>query len=86
MSVSYFLYYGENMETYIDVFINVDGEKTSIIFNKMSEMGLKYHFGEHDFIYDWKKIVKISDELELADKIQDKLKGTGVVLKFTTIR
>lgn len=74
------------METYVDVFMNADGEKASIIFNKLSEIGLKYHIGEHDFIYDWKKIAKISDELALADKIQEKLKGTGAILKFTTIR
>ena len=49
-------------------------------------MGIKYHFGEHDFIYDWKGIAKISDELDLADKIQEKLKGSGAILKFTTIR
>jgi len=61
------------METYIDVFVNADGEKTSIIFNRLSEMGLKYHIGEHDFLHDWKKIVKISDELELADKIQERV-------------
>jgi hypothetical protein len=74
------------METFVDVYINVDGEKTSIIFKKISDLGLKYHIGEHDFIYDWKGIAKISDELALADKIQENLKGTGAVLKFTTIR
>ena len=49
-------------------------------------MVLKYHIGEHDFIHDWKGIAKISDEIELADRIQTKLRGTGAILKFTTIR
>jgi len=74
------------METYIDVFISSDGEKASVIFNKLKEMGLKYHMGEHDFLYDWKCITKISDELAFVDSIQEKLKGDGVILKFTTIR
>jgi len=74
------------METYIDVFLNVDGKKASAIFNILSNMGLKYHIGQHDFVYDWKGIVKIQDELFFIDKIQEKLKGTGVILKFTTIR
>ncbi|PNX49652.1 MAG: hypothetical protein BV457_00945 [Thermoplasmata archaeon M9B1D] len=74
------------METYIDVYINADGEKSSIIFKKLTEIGLKYHIGEHDFIYDWKKIASISEELALADKIQEKLKGTGAILRFITIR
>jgi hypothetical protein len=74
------------METYVDVFLSSDGEKASIVFNKLKEMGLKYHMGEHDFMYDWNGIVKIAEELAFVDKIQENLKGTGVILKFTTIR
>jgi len=74
------------METYIDVFLNTDGEKASVIFQKLTNMGLKYHMGDHDFIYDWKRIVTISEELAFIDKIQEKIKGTGVILKFTTTR
>ncbi len=74
------------METFVDVYVSADGEKASVIFKKINEMGLKYHIGEHDFIYDWKGIAKISDELDLADKIQSKLRGTAAILKFTTIR
>ena len=74
------------METYIDVFHNTDGEKASIIFNRLKEIGLKYHIGEHDFIYDWKRIVSITEELDFIDRIQEKLKGTGAILKFTTFR
>jgi hypothetical protein len=74
------------METYIDVYINVDGEKSSVIFKKLTDIGLKHNIGEHDFVYDWGKIAPISDELELADKIQETLKGTGVILRFSTVR
>lgn len=74
------------METYIDLFLNADGEKASVVFKKLKDMGLKHHIGEHDFVYDWKKAASISDELMLADKIQEQLKKTGVILRFTTIR
>ena len=74
------------METFVDVYMNVDGEKGSVIFSKLSGMGLKYYIGEHDFVYNWKGIATISDELKLIDKIQSELKGSGVLLKFTTIR
>ena len=74
------------METYIDVYINSDSDKASAIFDKLCQMGLKYHIGEHDFIYDWKRIVSIKEELAFIDSIQDKLKGANVTLKFTTIR
>jgi len=74
------------LETFVDVYLSVDGEKGSVIFNKLNEIGLKSYIGEHDFVYDWKGIATISDELKLVDKIQLQLKGTGVMLKFTTIR
>ena len=74
------------METFVDVYMNVDGEKGSVIFRKLNELGLKYYVGEHDFVYDWKGIAPIQEELKLIDKIQSQLKGTGALLKFTTIR
>ena len=74
------------METFVDVYICADGEKGSEIFDKLNQIGLKYYIGEHDFVYDWKGIATIADELKLIDKIQSQLKGTGALLKFTTIR
>jgi len=74
------------METYIDVYISSDGVKSSEILKKLVEMGLKPSIGAHDFIYDWKGIVSIEEEIELIDKIQEKLKGTGTILKFKTNR
>jgi hypothetical protein len=77
---------GKFMETYIDIFLNTDGEKGSIIEKKLKDMGLKSTIGEHDFVYDWGKIVEPSEVTNFVDKIQSKLKGTGAILKFTTIR
>ena len=74
------------METYVDIFINVDGEKISIIHKKLIEMGLKPTIGEHDFVYNWKGIVTIDEEIKFIEKIQSNLKGTGVILRFTSIR
>jgi len=74
------------METYIDVLLNADGEKASKVFKKLTDMDLKYHIGEHDFIYDWKKLVTIEEELQFIDNIQQKLKSSGVILKFTSKR
>ena len=74
------------MEIYVDVFISSDGEKASVINQKLLEFGLKPTIGEHDYIYNWKGIVTIDEELKFVDKIQQKLKGTGAILKFETIR
>jgi len=74
------------METYVDVFMNVDGEKASVIHNKLLKMGLKPTIGEHDFVYNWNGIASIEEEIKLIDRIQETLKGTGVILKFKTMR
>ena len=74
------------METYIDVFFNMDGEKASDVFKILTDMGLKYCIGEHDFVYDWKGIVDINEELNLINDIQNRLKGSGVILRFKTTR
>ena len=74
------------METYIDIFFNTDKEKASIIVKKIIDMGFKTHIGEHDFVYNWGKIVDPDEVITFIDKIQSNLKGTGAILKFTTIR
>jgi hypothetical protein len=74
------------METYIDIFLSPDGEKISVINKKLLEMGLKSTIGEHDYIYNWKCILKMDEEIQFIDKVLSNLKGTGVILRFTTIR
>ena len=74
------------METYVDLFIPTDGERVSIIHNKIIEMGFKPTIGEHDFIYVWKCIVTIDEEIQFIEKVQSQLKGTGAILRFTSIR
>jgi len=74
------------METYIDVFLNSDGDKASVVHKKLVDMGLKPTIGEHDFIYNWNGLVTIEEEIEFIDKIQQNLKGTGVTLRFKTMR
>ena len=74
------------MKTYIEVYVSADGDKASIITDKLLQLGLKPSIGEHDFVYTWKESATLSEVLKFVDHIQSKLKGSGVVLKFTTIR
>jgi hypothetical protein len=74
------------METYIDVYLNTDGEKASVIYKKIIKFGLKPTIGEHDFVYDWKGIVDIEEELKFIEGIQKALNGTKTILKFKTVR
>ena len=74
------------MKTYIEILHSADGAKVSHICQILSEMGLKPAVGEHDFVYIWKEKVPIPTIIEFLDCVITKLKGTGAILKFTTIR
>lgn len=74
------------MKTYVEVYVSADGEKASVISERLHEMGLKPSLGEHDFVYNWKDNVVLSKVLNFVDSIQSKLKGTGAILKFTTLK
>lgn len=76
----------DNMETYVDLYLNADGVKASEIQRRLRDLGLKPGIGEHDFLYDWNKVVSPVEIIAFADKVQEELKGTGVILRFTTIR
>ena len=76
---------GESMRTYVELLVNADGEKVSVITDKLFDMGLKTTFGQHDLVYRWKDKVTLIEVLRFIDNVQSKLKGTGAILKFTTI-
>ena len=75
----------ETMKTYVEVFVSADGEKASVITEKLLSMGCKTSFGQHDFVYQWKNDVTLQEILRFVDSVQAKLNGSGVLLKFTTI-
>jgi hypothetical protein len=74
------------MKTYVEVSHSADGEKASVIFEKLLELGLKPSFGQNDFVYNWKGNVTLPEILKFIDCVLSKLKGTGAILKFATIR
>ena len=74
------------MKTYVEVFISSDGAKASEILEILTELGFQPSFGEQDFVYHWRKDVVLPEILRFIDEIQEKLKGTNTLLKFTTIK
>ena len=74
------------MKTYVEVMVTAEGEKASVITKQLLDMGLETSFGEHDFVYNWKEDVVISEVLAFVDRVQSRLSGTGAILSFTTIR
>lgn len=74
-------------QTYVTVTVSCDGSKPSEITRKLQELGFRPTYGIHDFVYDWKeKNIALEQIIEFADKVQKKLKGTGAMLHFTTVK
>ena len=74
------------MKTYLEVILSSEWEKASIVTERLLDMGFESGFGQHDFVYNWKKEVVMSQLLYFIDQVQHKLKGCNVSLKFQTIR
>ncbi len=74
------------MKTYVEVFVSSEGAKASEILKILTELGFQPSFGEQDFVYNWRREVVLPEILRFVDKIQEKLRGTKVLLKFTTIK
>ena len=73
------------MKTYVEILHNADGANASKIFEILTDIGLKPSFGQTDFVYCWKKNVTIPEILKFLDNILTRLKGTGAIVKFSTI-
>ena len=73
------------MKTYVEILHNADGANSSKIFEILTELGLQPSFGQTDFVYCWKKNVPLPEILKFLDRVLFKLKGTGAIVKFSTI-
>jgi len=73
------------MRTYVSIIVSSEGRSLSEIAKIFKDLGFKPTLGMHDFVYEWEE-TKVTPEkvIELADKVQIKLKGTKVGLHFVT--
>lgn len=73
------------MKTYVEILHSADGANASDIFKILTELGLQSSFGQTDFVFCWKKNVPLPEVLKFLDRVLFKLKGTGAIVKFSTI-
>jgi len=74
------------MITYVTLYVASDGEKASEVTRRLKEMGFETTLGNHDFAYRWKdRDVTPETVINFVDRVQSKLKGTGVLMHFTTV-
>jgi hypothetical protein len=77
----------KNMHTYVTVHMSSEGTKASEILNIFQGLGFEASLGNHDFVFKWKdKHVTPEKVIGFVDKVQEKLRGTQVLMHFTTVR
>ena len=74
------------MITYLTLYVAADGERASEVTRRLKELGFETTLGTNDFAYRWKeKSVTPETVIAFVDPVQSKLKGTGVLMQFTTV-
>ena len=71
-------------KTYLVMYFKAGNEKVSETIKKVESVGFKCKVGPVDFIYEWDKKPTKEDILELADKLTENLKDTGVMFNIDT--
>lgn len=72
------------MKTYLQVWFNTDGPKTSEVTGRLLSMGFKPVHGVHDYVYDWGRRGAVEDTVKLGDQVHITLKGSNVLFKLET--
>ncbi|MCD6523365.1 MAG: hypothetical protein J7K68_06540 [Candidatus Diapherotrites archaeon] len=73
------------MKTHLVIWFNSEGETVSEVTERLMSMGFRPVKGNYDFVYDWGKHANVEDALALGEKVQETLKGCGVLFKLETV-
>jgi len=66
------------------MYFSTGNGKISEIVKKVESVGFECTIGPVDFVYEWDKEPTKEEILELADKLTESLKGTGVMFNIDT--
>ena len=78
------MYYLMSWKTYLVIYFKAGNEKISEIVKKVESVGFKCTIGPVDFVYEWDKEPTKEEILELADKLAETLKDTGIMFNIDT--
>ncbi len=71
-------------KTYLIIYFGTKETKPTEVAKKLEEIGFETSFGPVDFIYEWEEKPSKEQVLELADKISESLKESGVIFNLDT--
>ena len=71
-------------KTYLVIYFGTKGTKPSEVAKEVESLGFKTSFGSVDFVYEWKEKPTKEQVLELANKVHERLKKSGVIFNLDT--
>ena len=72
------------MKTFLVVWYNSSGTRTSEVNDRLMSMGFRPMHGIYDYIYDWDKNATVEDAIALGDQVHATLQGCNVRYKLNT--
>ncbi|MBI4214876.1 hypothetical protein HY546_02685 [archaeon] len=70
------------MKTYLVVWFNSEGRKSSEITKRLMGLGFKVTKGAYDYEYDWRRDAKLEEIFSLSDNVHETLRGCNVYFKI----
>jgi hypothetical protein len=73
------------MRTYVRMIFYTEGVSPRDVVPIMRSLGFEESLGMHDFVYKWKRKVKMDEVLEVIHKMHERLKGKKIGYEVTTV-
>ncbi len=67
--------------TYLLLQFSSEGAPYSRVAETLENLGFRPESDGYDFAYDWGRAVSVRETLELADRVQEALKGSRVAFR-----
>lgn len=73
------------MRTHLILHVSSEGLPASESVRRLKNIGFETTLGRYDFVYDWKDKKPTLDEvISFVDQVIEKMKGTQVLMHFST--
>jgi hypothetical protein len=70
------------MRSYLLVQLSSEGAPLSEVADLLEDIGFRRHGDGYDLVYDWERPATVRESLELADRIQETLRGKRVFFRI----
>jgi hypothetical protein len=69
-------------ETFLLLQLNSEGSPYSRVAEILEDIGFRPETEGYDFVYDWGRPATVQETLDLADRVQESLRGSRVCFRI----